>query len=57
MFQVSALTVLRREAPAITTDEFLGTLAFCVHDWNDTTVSKWHGIDTYKNFPVTKEEI
>jgi hypothetical protein len=57
MFQVSALTVLRRGAPAITTDEFLDTLAFCVHDWNDTTVSKWHGIDTYKNFPVTKEEI
>lgn len=54
--EVSALTVLRREPPPITTEEFLETLAFCVHDWNDTMVSRWHRFDTYKDFPVTKEK-
>ena len=57
MFQASALTVLRREPPSITTDEFLESLAFCVHDWKDTTVSRWHRFDTYQTFPVTKEEL
>eukprot|EP00435_Cladocopium_sp_Y103_P025755 s2256_g6.t1 len=53
---VTALTVLRREPPPITTEEFLESLAFCVHDWNGTLVSKWHRFDTYSSFPVTKDE-
>jgi len=54
--EVTVLTVLRREPPPITTEEFLESLAFCVHDWNGTLVSKWHRFDSYSSFPVTKDE-
>ncbi|CAL1167068.1 unnamed protein product [Cladocopium goreaui] len=55
--EVTALTVLRREPPPITTEEFLESLAFGAHAWDNTLVSKWHGFDTYSSFPVTKDEI
>ena len=55
--EVTGLTVLLHEPPPITTEEFLESLAFCVHDWNGTLVSKWHRFDSYSSFPVTKDEI
>lgn len=55
--EATGLTVLLREPPPITTEEFFESLAFCVHDWNDTLVSKWHRFDSYSHFPATKDKL
>mmetsp|Transcript_14241 Transcript_14241/g.16646 ORF Transcript_14241/g.16646 Transcript_14241/m.16646 type:complete len:107 (-) Transcript_14241:16-336(-) len=46
---------MRQEPPAISTSEFLETLA-SVHDWKKTLVEKWNRFDTYRPFPVTKAD-
>ncbi|CAK9062352.1 unnamed protein product [Durusdinium trenchii] len=53
------LTMIRKDPPCITTEEFLKTIVFCVQNW-ETTLPEcytWYRFDTYREIPTTKQEL